>query len=128
MQRGLLSHTCCCGHEVYRQHIVLLDADNILLSINPFSEETAHTTFVEGYIIITDVTFEHECKDFVNELQQTLTVQPHLTLTHALRENSVYNRHCASTAKPCSVYSLQPISWTSMRPTSIDLLHIKKII
>ncbi len=128
MQRGLLSHTCCCGHDVYNLHIVMLDTDNTLLSIKPFSEETAHTTFVEGLIIVTDSTFELESDKFVDEILQALTLQPHITLTQAVHENSIYNRHQAQPARPCSVYNLSPIAWHSLHPSTTNRLTIKKII
>lgn len=128
MNKGILSHACCLGFDTFYRHIISIDSNNLLLSLLPFKEETANTLFIDGWIIITTQTFENEKEKFVQEIQQTLLQNPHTTLSTAITESMTYRTHHAQPSQHCSIYSITPIAWHTMRPTDVHHIVIRRIV
>lgn len=123
-----MSHTCCCGDSLYHNHIVLIDDNNKLQSIEPYTHEIAHTAFVDGCLLIVDASLESVEQEFTSELLNTLS-QPHPpTIPCAILDNTIYNSHLAHMASPCAIYSITPIDNTTLLPIPGSQVTIKRIV
>ncbi|MBP3671107.1 MAG: hypothetical protein J6J06_04005 [Bacteroidaceae bacterium] len=121
MKKGYLAHKCYCAGAIYHLHTVFCQR-NKLLSINPFSNETANTIFCDGMLLVVNKEFDTHKEHFLSLLQQQLNVNPLLTIDKAIVDNEILLSHNAVTGEACSIYSI-----TSDNTLPIATLSILKV-
>ncbi|WP_455498274.1 hypothetical protein [Coprobacter sp.] len=118
MTQGFFAHRICYKHRIYRQHILFLNESNQISGIEPFSNETANTTFHDGILIVSSSAFHLHLNEFLHTLKEQLE-EPGISVLQAIIGNPVYNNHIPDIQTPCSLYNISDICWKNERPASI---------
>lgn len=121
MTKGYLAHKCYCAGAIYHLHIVFC-LHNKLLSITPFSNETANTTFCDGVLLVVNNEFDTHKDDFLSLLQQQLNNNHTLTIDKAITENEILPAHNAIIGEECNIYSI-----TSDNTLPVATLSLHKV-
>lgn len=127
MKHGTLSHHCCCGKKIYTRHIVTLDDEGRMLSIEPFSQETANTIFCDDFLMITDAEFEKDAAQFLSSLQQACANDRNTPIGNLIIGNEHYGNHMAQAGKPCHIYAISSIDKATLLPIDIEKIALRKL-
>lgn len=127
MKQGFLSHHCCCGKGVYTRHIITIEYDGQLLSVVPFSTESAHTIFCDELLLVVTPGFDKHTAQFLISIRQEYESNKAQRITDLIMHNEIYRNHHAAVGTQCHVYAMSHIDNTTLLPIDIERVALRRI-
>ncbi len=115
MRKGFLSHQLCFCQSVFNKHIIYLTDDNRVDCLSPFRGEMSMTLFCEGILLAVMPDFAREESEFIRILTAQLDGDASLSVGEAVVSNIVYRKYMAENNKPCSLYTITTVNWSTAR-------------